>query len=37
MTRSEITPSPTEGIDEKALAGLVTRDSMVGTGAAKAP
>ena len=30
-------PAGTEGLDEKALAALVTRDSMIGTGAPKAP
>jgi nitrile hydratase len=30
-------PSGTEGLDEEALAALVTRDSMIGTGAPKAP
>lgn len=30
-------PSGTDGLDEKALAALVTRDSMIGTGAPKAP
>ena len=29
-------PAGTEGLDEKALAALVTRDSMIGVGAAKA-
>lgn len=30
-------PEGTEGLDEAALAALVTRDSMIGTGLAKAP
>jgi len=30
-------PEGTEGMDEEALAGLVTRDSMIGTGLPKAP
>ncbi|SFS07521.1 nitrile hydratase subunit alpha [Yoonia litorea] len=30
-------PEGTEGLDEEALAALVTRDSMIGTGLAKAP
>ncbi|NMI02023.1 nitrile hydratase subunit alpha [Pseudonocardia acidicola] len=30
-------PAGTEGLDEKALAALVTRDSMIGTGVVKAP
>ena len=30
-------PAGTEGLSEQALAGLVTRDSMVGTGLARAP
>lgn len=30
-------PAGTEGLDEEALAALVTRDSMIGTGLAKAP
>jgi nitrile hydratase len=30
-------PPGTEGLDEKALAGLVTRDSMIGTGVVEAP
>ena len=30
-------PAGTEGLDEAALAALVTRDSMIGTGVAKAP
>lgn len=30
-------PAGTEGLDEAALAGLVTRDSMIGTGLALAP
>lgn len=30
-------PEGTEGMDEEALAVLVTRDSMIGTGLAKAP
>lgn len=30
-------PEGTEGLDEEALASLVTRDSMIGTGLAKAP
>ncbi|WP_103381395.1 nitrile hydratase subunit alpha [Pseudonocardia dioxanivorans] len=30
-------PSGTDGLDEDALAGLVTRDSMIGTGLALAP
>jgi nitrile hydratase subunit alpha len=30
-------PAGTEGLDEKALAALVTRDSMIGTGAPTAP
>jgi nitrile hydratase len=30
-------PEGTEGLDRDALAGLVTRDSMIGTGLAKAP
>lgn len=30
-------PAGSEGLDEAALAGLVTRDSMVGVGEAKAP
>jgi nitrile hydratase subunit alpha len=29
-------PTGTDGLDEKALAALVTRDSMIGTGVAKA-
>jgi nitrile hydratase subunit alpha len=29
-------PAGTEGLDEKALAEFVTRDSMIGTGVAKA-
>ena len=32
-----VRPAGTEGLDEKALAALVTRDSMIGTGAPKAP
>lgn len=30
-------PAGTEGLDEKALAGLVTRDAMIGTGVVAAP
>lgn len=30
-------PAGTEGIGEEALAGLVTRDSMIGTGLARSP
>lgn len=30
-------PAGTDGMDEAALAGLVTRDSMIGTGLAKKP
>jgi nitrile hydratase subunit alpha len=30
-------PEGTEGLDRDALAGLVTRDSMIGTGLARAP
>jgi nitrile hydratase subunit alpha len=30
-------PPGTEGLDEKALAGMVTRDSMIGTGVVEAP
>lgn len=30
-------PAGTEGLDEEALAALVTRDSMIGTGLPKAP
>jgi nitrile hydratase len=30
-------PAGTEDLDEKALAALVTRDSMIGTGVPKAP
>jgi nitrile hydratase len=30
-------PAGTEGLDETALAALVTRDSMIGTGLAKVP
>ncbi len=30
-------PAGTEGMDEAGLAGLVTRDSMIGVGVAKAP
>ncbi len=30
-------PPGTEGLDEEALAALVTRDSMIGTGLARAP
>lgn len=30
-------PAGTEGLDEEALAALVTRDSMIGTGLARAP
>lgn len=30
-------PAGTEGLDEQALAALVTRDSMIGTGLARAP
>jgi nitrile hydratase len=30
-------PPGTEGLDEEALAALVTRDSMIGTGTARAP
>jgi nitrile hydratase len=30
-------PTGTEGWSEEKLAGLVTRDSMIGTGLAKAP
>jgi nitrile hydratase len=30
-------PEGTDGLDEAALAALVTRDSMIGTGVAKAP
>jgi len=30
-------PSHTEALDEEALAGLVTRDSMIGTGLARSP
>jgi nitrile hydratase len=30
-------PAGTEGLDEAALAALVTRDSMIGTGLALAP
>jgi nitrile hydratase len=30
-------PAGTEGMDEAALMALVTRDSMIGTGLAKAP
>jgi nitrile hydratase len=30
-------PAGTEGLDEAALAALVTRDSMIGTGLAKSP
>jgi len=30
-------PAGTEGLDEDALAALVTRDSMIGTGLARAP
>jgi nitrile hydratase len=32
-----VRPAGTEGLEEKALAALVTRDSMIGTGAPKAP
>ena len=30
-------PEGTEGLDEEALAALVTRDSMIGTGLALSP
>ena len=30
-------PAGTEGMGEEALAGLVTRDSMIGTGLARSP
>ena len=30
-------PAGTEGLDEAALADLVTRDSMIGVGLARAP
>ena len=30
-------PSGSDGLDQEALAGLVTRDSMIGTGLARAP
>jgi nitrile hydratase len=30
-------PANTEGMDEQALAELVTRDSMIGVGLAKSP
>ena len=30
-------PAGTEGMDEEALAALVTRDSMIGTGVAATP
>ena len=30
-------PEGTEGLDEQALAALVTRDSMIGTGLARSP
>ncbi|MEM8877359.1 MAG: nitrile hydratase subunit alpha [Pseudomonadota bacterium] len=32
-----VRPDGTDGMDEAALAGLVTRDSMIGTGSAKQP
>jgi nitrile hydratase subunit alpha len=30
-------PAGTDGLDEDALAALVTRDSMIGTGLARTP
>jgi nitrile hydratase len=30
-------PDGTDGLDEEALAALVTRDSMIGTGEARTP